>query len=109
MPRNTDVALSQSFFIIVNHTDVNRCQGILMWHPHRAGFIVNHTDVNRCQGLLMWHPYRSFFIKVNHTAVNRCQGLLMWHPHRSWFYCKSYRCEQVPRITDVAPSQGLGL
>ena len=80
MPRNTDVALLQSFFIIVNYTDVNRCQGLLMWHPQRAGFIVNHTD------------------------VNRCQGLLMWHPHRAWFYSESYRCEQVPRNTDVAPS-----
>ena len=24
-------------------------QGLLMWHPHRAGFIVKHTDVKRCQ------------------------------------------------------------
>ena len=31
----------------------------------------------------------------------------MWHPHRAWFYSESYRCEHVPRNTDVAPSQGL--
>ena len=96
------------FFIIVNHTDVNRCQGILMWHPHRAGFIVNHTDVNRCQGILMWHPHRAGFI-VNHTDANMCQGILMWHSHSPFYYSEPYRCEQVPRITDVAPSQAFGM
>ena len=75
-----------------------------MWHPHRAGFIVNHTDADSCQGILMWHPHRAGFM-VNHTDVNRCQGLLMWHPHRAWFYSESYRCEQVPRFSDVAPLQ----
>ena len=26
-------------------------------------------------------------------------------PSQGWFYSESYRCEQVPRNTDVAPSQ----
>ena len=26
-------------------------------------------------------------------------------PSQCWFYSESYRCEQVPRNTDVAPSQ----
>ena len=135
MQRNTNVALSQRWFYsesyrceqvpsltglfsyIVNRTYVNRC------------YVVSFPDANMCQGMLMCHSYSPCLLKwilqmlkdakdywcgnltglcyrVSQLDVDRCQGILIWHPHRTVLYNSSTRCGQVPRITDVAPSQG---
>ena len=56
----------------------------------------------------MWHPHRSLFYSESYRCeqVPRNTDVA---PSQGWFYGESYRCEQVPRITDVAPSQGLVL